>query len=129
MIWVVRDGSPVRTFLSYDIDKLNVYPSQAIAALYKLDCGNHIVDRCRYFLEQFSDAVNPRGKRFGASDILITQGLIWKAGLANIGIGSHPVDSSGTNANPSPLGLEFGEFMMDGDLWNLLNRPDFLSNE
>ena len=63
-IWVVRDGSPARTLLSYDIDKLNIYPSQAVAALYKLDCGNHIVDRCRYYLEQFNDAVNPTGKTF-----------------------------------------------------------------
>ncbi|KAJ5557488.1 C6 transcription factor [Penicillium frequentans] len=113
MIWVVRDGSPAKILLSYDIDKLNIYPKQAVAALYKLDCGNHIVDRCRYYLEQFNDAVNLRGE----------------AGFANIGIGSDPVDSSGFNANTSPLGLEFGEFMMDGNLWTLLNRPDFLPSE
>lgn len=61
-IWVVRDGSSASISLSYDIDKLNIYPKQAVATLYKLDCGNHIVDRCRYYLEQFSDAVIPRGK-------------------------------------------------------------------
>ncbi|KAJ5662856.1 C6 transcription factor [Penicillium longicatenatum] len=113
-IWVVRDGSPARISLSYDIDKLNLYPSQAVATLYKLDCGNHIVDRCRHYLEQFNDAVNP---------------IAGEAVLANVGISSYPVDSSGSNANTSPLGLDLGEFMMDGDLWTLLNRSDSLPSE
>ena len=39
------------------------------------------------------------------------------------------VDSSGSNTKASPLGLEFGEFMMDGDFWALLDRQGVFPNE
>lgn len=42
--------------------------------------------------------------------------------MAHVDTAGYPMESSGHNTNSSPLGLEFGEFMMDGDFWALLNR-------
>ncbi|KAJ5317835.1 hypothetical protein N7508_002343 [Penicillium antarcticum] len=109
IIWIGKNGQHATTSISYDLEKLTAYPSQAVSILDKLDCGNRIVDRCRYYLEQFHDALN---RRAGEADI------------AHSGDITGLVDSSGSNMKASPLGLEFGEFMMDGDLWDLLNRQD-----
>lgn len=49
--------------------------------------------------------------------------------MARVGMDSFPLDSSGTNAKTSPLGLEFGEFLMNGDFWTLLNRQEVLPSE
>ncbi|KAJ5753289.1 C6 transcription factor [Penicillium odoratum] len=106
-IWVGRNGQPATTSLSCDIDKVVAYPSQAISTLHKLDCGNRIVDRCRYYLEQFHDALNPRAE---------------EADMAHTENGTSLMDSSGSNTQISPLGLEFGEFMIDGDFWTLMNQ-------
>ncbi|KUM58158.1 hypothetical protein ACN42_g9007 [Penicillium freii] len=105
-IWVGKNYQPATISLSYDIENLVAYPGRAIAILYKLDCGNRIVDRCRFYLEQFHGALNPRGE----------------ADMAHTENGACLMDSSGSNMQPSPLGLEFGEFMMDGDFWALMNR-------
>lgn len=45
-------GTAVQTF-SCELDKLTIYPNRAVQTLYKLDSGNRIVDRCRYYLERF----------------------------------------------------------------------------
>ncbi|KAJ5406403.1 C6 transcription factor [Penicillium sp. CMV-2018d] len=105
-IWVGKNYQPATISLSYDIENLVAYPAKAISILYKLDCGNRIVDRCRFYLEQFHGALNPRGE----------------ADMAHTENGACLMDSSGSNMQPSPLGLEFGEFMMDGDFWTLMNR-------
>jgi hypothetical protein len=42
--------------------------------------------------------------------------------MAHVDTASYPMDSAGHNTRSSPLGLEFGEFMMDGDFLALLNR-------
>ncbi|KAJ5654894.1 C6 transcription factor [Penicillium lividum] len=106
-IWVGRNSQPATTALSCDIDKLVAYPSQAISTLHKLDCGNRIVDRCRYYLEQFHDALSPRAE---------------EADMAHTEDGTSLMDGSGSNTQISPLGLEFGEFMIDGDFWTLMNQ-------
>ncbi|KAJ5954862.1 C6 transcription factor [Penicillium viridicatum] len=105
-IWVGKNCQRATISLSYDIENLVAYPARAISILYKLDCGNRIVNRCRFYLEQFHGALNPRGE----------------ADMAHAENGTCLMDSSGSNMQPSPLGLEFGEFMMDGDFWTLMNR-------
>jgi hypothetical protein len=42
--------------------KARQYPSRAVAALSKLDEGNRLVDRCRYYLEQFSKVLDDPGQ-------------------------------------------------------------------
>ena len=42
--------------------KARHYPSRAVAALSRLDEGNRLVDRCRYYLEQFSQVLDDPGQ-------------------------------------------------------------------
>jgi hypothetical protein len=60
-IWVSKNGRPATAPVYFDIAKLNAYPGLAISTLRKLDYGNRIVDRCRYFLEQFNNALDQQG--------------------------------------------------------------------
>lgn len=46
-------GSAVK-LPSYDIVRLTPYPSRAVQILYRLDSGNRMVDRCRYYLERYT---------------------------------------------------------------------------
>lgn len=61
-IRVGKNNQPATNSISHNIDELRPYPGQAVSILYKLDCGNRIVDRCRYYLEQFNDTLNPQRK-------------------------------------------------------------------
>ena len=112
-IWVGKNYQPATISLSYDIENLVAYPARAISILYELDCGNRIVDRCRFYLEQFHGALNPRGKSFRAKLMYsFTERSTGEADMAHTENGACLMDSSGSNMQPSPLGLEFGEFMM-----------------
>lgn len=66
-IWVSKNGQLATAPVYFDIAKLNAYPSKAVSTLRKLDNGNRIVDRCRYYLEQFNDALNKQGKNLSSN--------------------------------------------------------------
>ncbi|KAJ6145034.1 C6 transcription factor [Penicillium chermesinum] len=113
MIRISKNSQPATTSLSHNIDELIAYHGQVVSILYKLDCGNRIVDRCRCYLEQFNNTINAPGE----------------LELNHVGIGGIPLGGSGTNAESSPLGLEFGEFLINGDFWSLLNRQESVPSE
>ncbi|KKA22979.1 Uncharacterized protein T310_2993 [Rasamsonia emersonii CBS 393.64] len=62
-LWVCRGDDSDEASVPPDMDKLvekaSGYPQRAVAALLNLDSGNKMVDRCRYYLEHFNNALNP----------------------------------------------------------------------
>ncbi|KAH8700315.1 C6 transcription factor [Talaromyces proteolyticus] len=103
-LWVCRDGDLAAKPLSCGIEQLVLYPSRAVQALYKLDSGNRIVDRCRYYLERLTNISN-------------TSNGSARSDKNQAEASSSFVNAFDSNINYSPLGLEFGEFMLDGDFW------------
>lgn len=65
-LWVCRGDDSDEASVPPDMDKLvekaSGYPQRAVAALLNLDSGNKMVDRCRYYLEHFNNALNPVGE-------------------------------------------------------------------
>lgn len=47
---------------------IHIYPSRAVATLYKLDTGNRMVDRCRYYLEELIVALRLQRKASSRTD-------------------------------------------------------------
>lgn len=62
VIWVYRDESLSTTSITAQAKKAEAYPGLAAEALSKLDDGNRLVDRCRYYLEQFNQVLVSSGK-------------------------------------------------------------------
>ncbi|KAL1970560.1 hypothetical protein VTN77DRAFT_4204 [Rasamsonia byssochlamydoides] len=112
-LWICRDGDPGSSSTASLVDQAKVYPSRAVDALLNLDNGNKMVDRCRYYLENFNNALNPRDANMAASNSLV-------ASLSNARQGGM---SSSDDIDFSPLGMEFGEFLLDGELQGLTSRP------
>ncbi|KAF9887006.1 hypothetical protein FE257_010622 [Aspergillus nanangensis] len=117
ILWVCREESITGKSMEDLVSRAKAYPYRAIAALWKLDNGNRMVDRCRLYLEQFTRTLNTQNESSVASDPILAQQF------------GFPYDGSIAQAGEfdfSPLGMEFGEFMVDGDLLALMNRPDAL---
>ncbi|RHZ43500.1 putative C6 transcription factor [Aspergillus thermomutatus] len=112
-IRVCRDESRTGASMPILVDRAKSYPSRATAALLKLDTGNRMVDRCRLFLERFNSSLSTPEQNPLSSDSTTHFNLS----------GSGPM-AFGGEMDYSPLGMEFGEFMMDGDLLSLMSRPD-----
>ncbi|XHG08619.1 hypothetical protein AWENTII_011713 [Aspergillus wentii] len=111
-LWACRDESVVGSSTSTLVSNAKIYPYHAISALLKMGTGNRMIDRCRIYLERFNCALNPPD----------TDGTTPGASRAT----DVPIASE---FDFSPLGMEFGEFMMDGDLLTLLNRPGLLTTD
>lgn len=61
-VWVYRDTSLCSASMTAQAKKVQQYPSRAVMALSKLDDGNRLIDRCRYYLEQFNNILVDPGK-------------------------------------------------------------------
>ncbi|RHZ58559.1 hypothetical protein CDV55_105521 [Aspergillus turcosus] len=99
--WVHRarqsaQGSPV-----HQPANIQLYPAQAVATLYRLDTGNRMVDRCRYYLEQLISVL-----RLQPED---------PTGTA--------MSSATPGFNFSSFGIECGEFMLDDLFTNITHAP------
>ncbi|KAJ5787283.1 hypothetical protein N7457_002273 [Penicillium paradoxum] len=115
--WVYRDASLTISPMTDQANKARQYPGRAVAALSKLDEGNRLIDRCRYYLEQFGKVLNNPETNFDAS----TTNFSTLHG-ARTGIG-------GDDLSLSPFGMELGEFMMDGDLVAMMDRQGLLPGD
>lgn len=60
--WIYRDSSLSTFPMTAQTKKAAQYPSRAVTALSKLDDGNRLIDRCRYYLEQFKKILVDPGK-------------------------------------------------------------------
>lgn len=63
-IWVYRDTTLSSTPMTAQAKKVQQYPGRAVMALFKLDDGNRLIDRCRYYLEQFNKILVDPGMCF-----------------------------------------------------------------
>ncbi|KAJ5963484.1 uncharacterized protein N7479_003360 [Penicillium vulpinum] len=117
MSWVYRDTSLTSSPMTDQASKARQYPGRAVAALSKLDEGNRLIDRCRYYLEQFSNVLNDPGKNFDTSAVTVPALHGTRAGL------------TGDDLSLSPFGMELGEFMMDGDLVAMMDRQGLLPTD
>lgn len=61
-VWVYRDESLSTTSMATQAKEAEKYPGLAAEALSKLDDGNRLVDRCRYYLQQFNTVLVSSGK-------------------------------------------------------------------
>lgn len=61
ILWVCREESVTGKPMDTLVNKVKPYPYRAIAALQKLDRGNRMIDRCRLYLEQFTNTLNMQG--------------------------------------------------------------------
>ncbi|KAJ5446850.1 Transcription factor [Penicillium cf. griseofulvum] len=112
--WVYRDTSLTSSPMTDQASKARQYPGRAVAALSRLDEGNRLVDRCRYYLEQFSKALNDPETNLDASTTTLPALHGTRSGL------------TGDDFNLSPFGMELGEFMMDGDLVAMMDRQGLI---
>lgn len=111
--------------------KFAQYPGRAVTALSKLDDGNRLIDRCRYYLEQFNKILVDPGKlvSFSAWEndrlILPETDDPTPTFAPMLERGSLPAG----DYSLSPFGMELGEFMMDDDLVAMIDRQALLSND
>ncbi|KAG2414300.1 hypothetical protein HFD88_003491 [Aspergillus terreus] len=120
ILWVSREESITGKTMESLEHKSRPYPYRAIAALLKLDSGNRMIDRCRIYLERFINTLNVQSQGYMSADSMFGQQF------------GYPCEDSvmqSTDFDFSPLGMEFGEFMVDGDLLALVNRPEPLATE
>ncbi|CAI7629374.1 unnamed protein product [Penicillium pancosmium] len=116
-VWVYRDKSLSTTPITAQAKEAEKYPGLAAEALSKLDDGNRLVDRCRYYLEQFNAVL--------VSSEPDANGAIPPFPSLNSARGTLPPADFGL----SPFGMELGEFMMDDDLVAMIDRQGILSME
>jgi hypothetical protein len=62
-VWVYRDASLSTAPTTAQAQGAQQYPARAVIALSKLDDGNRLIDRCRYYLEQFNKILVDPGKQ------------------------------------------------------------------
>ncbi|CAI7564144.1 unnamed protein product [Penicillium glandicola] len=116
--WVYRDTSLTSSPMIDQANKAKKYPGRAVAALSWLDEGNRLIDRCRYYLEQFSKVLNDPITNLDASTTTLSALHSTRAGV----IGDD-------DFSLSPFGMELGEFMMDGDLVAMMDRQGLLPTD
>lgn len=114
VVWVYSDTSLTNSPMINQASKARQYPGRAVAALSRLDEGNRLIDRCRYYLEQFSKVLNDPETSL---DALTTTLPLLRGTRAGI---------TGDEFSFSPFGMELGEFMMDGDLVAMMDRQGLL---
>ncbi|RFU24957.1 hypothetical protein B7463_g11376, partial [Scytalidium lignicola] len=128
-------NSPSNALLPDSTQDIIVHLGMAIEALRELDDDNRMVARCRDYLEQLVQVVQALAVGQG----LVAQPSDWGAGLLSNSSAFETLNGGGGDSSllhdgvtglvngvsrnkHSPLGMELGEFMLDGDL-------DFLSNQ
>lgn len=60
--WVQRARQSAHDSPVHQSTNIQPYPSRAVATLYRLDTGNRMVDRCRYYLEQLISVLHLQRK-------------------------------------------------------------------
>ncbi|KAL2817023.1 fungal-specific transcription factor domain-containing protein [Aspergillus cavernicola] len=96
--WVLRARQSAKDSANACVN-IHIYPGRAVATLYKLNTGNRMVDRCRYYLEELISALRLQPEE------------IPDVSIANLGIPA--MNTSTPNLNFPSLGIEGGEFMLD----------------
>ncbi|GFF96416.1 transcriptional activator protein acu-15 [Aspergillus udagawae] len=99
--WVQRTRQSAQDSPVHQPANIQLYPGRAVATLYRLDTGNRMVDRCRYYLEQLISAL-----RLQPDD---------PNGTA--------ISSATPGFNYSSFGIECGEFMLDDLFTNITHAP------
>ncbi|KAL3483108.1 fungal-specific transcription factor domain-containing protein [Aspergillus germanicus] len=107
---ICREGVMAGQIVGAVADKIREYPFRAAAALSKLDSGNRMVIRCRVYLERLISTSGLYSIEELSSGI---------SGNSSLGLPFPPP----SDLDISPLGVEFGEFMLDGNLFASLNPP------
>ncbi|KAJ5133966.1 uncharacterized protein N7443_004411 [Penicillium atrosanguineum] len=110
-VCIYRDTSLSTSPMTAQAKKAGQYPSRAVTSLSKLDDGNRLIDRCRYYLEQFNKIlVDPE-----TDDPRPIFAPMLEPGSLPAG-----------DFDLSPFGMELGEFMMDDDLVAMIDRQALL---
>lgn len=135
VVWIYRDTNLTSSPMTDQTSKARHYPGRAVAALSRLDERNRLIDRCRYYLEQFSKVLNDHGQSlfrlFHAPGIILTLVCVSETNF-DASITTLPVlhgnraGLTGDDFNFSPFGMELGEFMMDGDLVAMMDRQGLI---
>ncbi|KAF4631594.1 hypothetical protein G7Y89_g6531 [Cudoniella acicularis] len=108
--------------LSLPVSELDLKRSLADAALAlrRLDCENHMVDRCAAYLEQLAGVIEALTTIPGAAPDLsnMAYGDSASSTLQSLYNANSPLPLSAESIvmNTSPLGMDFGEFMLEGDI-------------
>lgn len=118
-------------FVGEVADKIRVYPFRAAAALSKLDNGNRMVIRCRVYLERLISTSGLYSKPICPPSLCPIQSrnivLTTTIGTEELSSGNSGDSCLGLPFPPpadfdiSPLGVEFGEFMLDANLFASTN--------
>lgn len=131
-VLVYRDDSLGMTPMKTQDKNAQEYPGLAAEALAKLDDGNRLVDRCRYYLEHFNKILVGPGK-CGMRLAWGTQLIVFLETDINGAVPAFPSLHNTRGTLPpadfglSPFGMELGEFMMDDDLVAMIDRQGILS--
>jgi hypothetical protein len=130
-VWVYRDASLSTAPTTAQAQRAQQYPARAVNALSKLDDGNRLIDRCRYYLEQFNKILVDPGKlllfHWESEGLTLpeTDDPIPTFSPMPSNRGSFPAGNFGL----SPFGMELGDFMMDDDLVAMIDRQEFWSTD
>ncbi|KAM3083089.1 hypothetical protein ACMFMG_003756 [Clarireedia jacksonii] len=104
------------TSLPLSVSKLDLQRSliDAAFALRRLDCENRMVDRCAAYLEQLGSVSEALASASGDSALPNPYAESAATGLHSLYPNGQIYGS--TTMNTSPLGMDLGEFMLEGDL-------------
>lgn len=137
-VWVYRDTSLCSASMTAQTKKVQQYPARAVMALSKLDDGNRLIDRCRYYLEQFNKILVDPGKSFFVyhSSCFFVELLMSciETDLEGL-MPTLPALASTRGSNLAadfsllPFGMELGEFMMDDDLVAMIDKQGILAQD
>ncbi|KAH1976469.1 hypothetical protein KXW88_008978 [Aspergillus fumigatus] len=95
--WVQRARQSAHDSPVHQSTNIQPYPSRAVATLYRLDTGNRMVDRCRYYLEQLISVLHLQPDDLaGTAMSSVTPGFDFLS-----------------------FGMECGEFMLDDFFTNI----------
>ncbi|GIJ92143.1 hypothetical protein Asppvi_011119 [Aspergillus pseudoviridinutans] len=67
--WVQRTRQSAQDSPVHQPANIQLYPGHAVATLCRLDTGNRMVDRCRYYLEQLISVLRLQRKGFRATPV------------------------------------------------------------
>ncbi|KAJ5355472.1 uncharacterized protein N7496_012684 [Penicillium cataractarum] len=116
-VCVYRDTTLCSASMTAQAKTVQQYPARAVMALAKLDDGNRLIDRCRYYLEQFNKIlVDSETDLDGLMPALPTL-----TGMRG--------SNSAADYSLSPFGMELGEFMMDDDLVAMIDKQGLLTQD
>ncbi|KAJ6090666.1 hypothetical protein N7499_003380 [Penicillium canescens] len=87
-----------------------IYPDRAVATLHRLDTGNRMVDRCRYYLEQLISVLRLQQDPTGTDPTQLEPAA---------------VGSANPDFNFASFGIECGEFMLEELFTNITHGSTY----